>query len=52
MKVGAGGGGVKQGMVGNVIRPNMKILFCSHANKTHSKMDVFYTLPRFESEDF
>ena len=24
----------------------------SHANKTHSHMDVFYTLPRFESEDF
>lgn len=49
---GGGGGAVKQGMVGNVILPNMKTFFCSHANKTHSHIDVFYTLPRFESEDF
>ena len=44
--------GVKQGIVGSVILPNIKIVFYSHANKTHSHMDVFYTLPRFESEDF
>ena len=53
LEVGGGGGGaVKQGMVGNVICPNMKIFFSSHANKIHSHMDVFYTLPRFEREDF
>ena len=44
--------GVKQGIVGSVILPNIKIVFYSHAYKTHSHMDVFYTLPRFESEDF
>ena len=48
---GVGGGG-KQGMVGNVILPNMTIVFYSHANKTHSHMNVFYTLPRFKREDF
>ena len=49
---GGGAGGGKQGMVGNVILPNMTIVFYSHANKTHSHMNVFYTLPRFKREDF
>ena len=38
-------------IVGSVILPNIKIVFYCHANKTHSHVDVFYTLPRFESED-